>query len=64
MRSIDFIHLNQTLQDPNRHPALFPWHEVRKVQDYWLNATSITHPITYDAREGGEKGRPSAYQSS
>lgn len=45
-----------TLQEPIRDPARFPWHEVVKVQHYWLEVDAMTQPmqlrepgITYDA---------------
>ena len=33
------------LQEPIRDPAEFPWHEVRKVQHYWLNVDAMTTPM-------------------
>ena len=30
------------LQEPIRDPARFPWHEVRKVQHYYLTVTTLT----------------------
>jgi superfamily II DNA or RNA helicase len=33
------------LQDPIRDPARFPWHEVRKVQHYWLEVSAMTGPM-------------------
>ena len=33
------------LQDPIENPARFPWHEVRKVQHYWLDVDAMTQPM-------------------
>lgn len=32
---------NRTLQEPVRDPARFPWHEVSKIQHYWLNVSDL-----------------------
>ncbi len=34
------------LNEPTADPARFPWREVTKVQHYWLNADSMTGPMT------------------
>ena len=34
-----------TLQDPIKDPARFPWHEVMKVQHYWLEVNAMTGPM-------------------
>jgi hypothetical protein len=34
-----------TLQEPIRDPAHFPWHEVKKVQHYWLEVNAMTRPM-------------------
>ena len=34
-----------TLQEPIRDPARFPWHEVTKVQHYWLEVNAMTQPM-------------------
>jgi len=34
-----------TLQDPVKDPARFPWHEVSKVQHYWLDVNTMTQPM-------------------
>ena len=39
------------LQEPIRDPASFPWHEVSKVQHYWLQVGAMTQPMR--VREGG-----------
>lgn len=33
------------LQEPIRDPARFPWHEVVKVQHYWLEVDAMTQPM-------------------
>ncbi len=33
------------LQEPVRDPARFPWHEVTKVQHYWLQVDAMTKPM-------------------
>ncbi|MGE5551793.1 MAG: helicase-related protein [Bacteroidota bacterium] len=33
------------LQEPIKDPARFPWHEVTKVQHYWLEVNAMTKPI-------------------
>ena len=33
------------LQEPVRDPARFPWHEVAKVQHYWLEVDAMTKPM-------------------
>ena len=33
------------LQDPIPDPARFPWHEVSKVQHYWLKVDALTRPM-------------------
>lgn len=30
-----------TLQDPVKDPARFPWHEVSKIQHYWINVSDL-----------------------
>ena len=34
-----------TLQEPVKDPARFPWHEVSKVQHYWLEVNAMTRPM-------------------
>jgi superfamily II DNA or RNA helicase len=34
-----------TLQEPIHDPARFPWHEVVKVQHYWLEVNAMTRPM-------------------
>ncbi|MCZ7573955.1 MAG: DUF3883 domain-containing protein [Ardenticatenaceae bacterium] len=33
------------LQEPIKNPARFPWHEVVKVQHYWLEVDAMTQPM-------------------
>lgn len=33
------------LQEPIKDPAQFPWHEVRKVEHYWLEVDALTQPM-------------------
>ncbi len=33
------------LQEPVKDPARFPWHEVSKVQHYWLEVDAMTKPM-------------------
>ena len=33
------------LQEPIPDPARFPWHEVSKVQHYWLEVDAMTQPM-------------------
>ncbi|NLS45283.1 MAG: DUF3883 domain-containing protein, partial [Firmicutes bacterium] len=41
------------LQEPIRDPARFPWHEVTKVQHYWLEVDAMTRPM--QVREDDKK---------
>ena len=36
------------LQEPIEDPARFPWHEVSKVQHYWLEVSAMTRPMQVD----------------
>ena len=33
------------LQEPVSNPARFPWHQVTKVQHYWLEVNALTQPM-------------------
>ena len=33
------------MQEPIQDPAKFPWHEVSKVQHYWMNVGDMTKPM-------------------
>ena len=48
---------NPTLQEPIRDPARFPWHEVKKVQHYWLEVNAMTQPM--QVQEDSSPYRPS-----
>ena len=37
-------------------PARFPWHEVTKVQRYWLEVNAMTQPM--QVKERGETYKP------
>ena len=43
------------LQEPVKDPARFPWHEVTKVQHYWLQVDAMTKPMML-REEGTEYG--------
>ena len=36
------------LQEPIGDPARFPWHEVTKVQHYWMDVNAMTKPMVRD----------------
>ena len=42
------------LQEPIHDPARFPWHEVRKVQHYYLTVDALKKPMS--VREGTRRG--------
>ena len=47
------------LQEPVRDPARLPWHEVSKVQRYWLQVDAMTQPMEIreeQALYGRERG--------
>jgi hypothetical protein len=33
------------LQEPIKDPARFPWHEVKKVDHYYLSVDALTQPM-------------------
>ena len=33
------------LQEPILNPARFEWHEVNKIQHYWLQVSAMTKPM-------------------
>jgi hypothetical protein len=33
------------LQEPSKDPARFPWHEVKKVEHYYLSVDALTQPM-------------------
>ncbi len=40
------------LQEPIKDPARFPWHEVIRVQHYWLDVNAMTKPMEVREDEG------------
>ena len=45
------------LQKPIKSPARFPWHEVAKVQHYWLDVNALTKPLEPEEGEDHLEGR-------
>ncbi len=45
------------LQEPIKDPARFPWHEVKKVEHYWLEVDAMTQPM-HLREEGTKYGGP------
>ncbi|MGH7774947.1 MAG: protein NO VEIN domain-containing protein [Candidatus Binatia bacterium] len=43
------------LQEPIKDPARFPWHEVKKVEHYYLSVDALTQPM--QVREKPEQYR-------
>jgi len=41
------------LQEPIKDPARFPWHEVKKVDHYWLEVNALTQPTQVRETPGG-----------
>ncbi|MDE2973199.1 MAG: helicase-related protein [Gemmatimonadota bacterium] len=39
------------LQEPIPDPARFPWHEVSKVQHYWMDVKAMTGPMSAAGRD-------------
>ena len=46
------------LQEPIKDPARFPWHEVTKIQHYWLDVNAMTKPMKLREDEGHLDGGP------
>jgi len=44
-----------TLQEPIRDPVRFQWHEVKKVEHYWINSQSLTGAHDKGSRENGHE---------
>jgi hypothetical protein len=43
---MDSDSLRQTiLEEPIKNPARFPWHEVKKVDHYYLSVDALTQPV-------------------
>jgi ribosomal 50S subunit-associated protein YjgA (DUF615 family) len=47
---------NPLLQDPVKDPARFDWHEVKKVEHYWLGVDALTHPMRVHEPEPPQPG--------
>ena len=45
------------LQEPIQDPASFPWHEVSKVQHYWLQVDAMTQPMRVREERASYRGR-------
>ena len=39
-----------SLQEPIRNPARFPWHEVKKVDHYYLSVDALVRPMQVNDR--------------
>ncbi|MDD5453211.1 MAG: hypothetical protein PHZ21_02895 [Candidatus Bipolaricaulis sp.] len=37
--------MSPQFQEPIKDPARFPWHEVTKVQHYWLEVDALMRPM-------------------
>lgn len=50
---------NPTLREPVKDPTRFSWHEVSKVQHYWLEINAMTKPVMVreDHPLNGKKGQ-------
>ena len=44
------------LQEPISDPARFPWHEVTKVQHYWMDVKAMTGPMPAAGRDDPDGG--------
>ena len=44
------------LQEPIKDPARFPWHEVKKVEHYWLEVDAMTQPMRLKEPEPPQYG--------
>ena len=45
------------LQEPIKNPARFPWHEVKKVEHYYLSVDALTHPMRVREEPAGYGGK-------
>ena len=45
------------LQEPIADPARFPWHEVSKVQHYWLAVDAMTRPMQIREEQAEYRGQ-------
>ncbi|WP_420441532.1 DUF3883 domain-containing protein [Candidatus Palauibacter sp.] len=46
------------LQETIRDPARFPWHEVKKVQHYWMDVKAMTGPMPAAGGDDPDGGSP------
>ena len=46
------------LQEPIKNPARFPWHEVKKVDHYYLSVDALTQPMQVKEDPGTKKSSP------
>ena len=46
------------LQEPISDPARFLWHEVRKVQHYWMDVKAMTGPMRAAGGDDPKGGSP------
>ena len=46
------------LQEPIKDPARFPWHEVKKVEHYYLSVDALTQPMQVHDGPGSYGSRP------
>ena len=44
------------LKEPVRDPASFPWHEVTKLQHYWLDVNAMTKPMQVREKRAEYRG--------
>ena len=53
---VTHCHSTPQVQEPIKDPARFPWHEVRKVEHYWLEVDALAQPmhVREDASAYGE----------
>ncbi len=45
------------LQEPIKDSARFPWHEVTKVQHYWLDVNAMTQPMDIRDNAAPDRGK-------
>lgn len=45
--------MKPALQQPIKDPAGFPWHEITKVQHYWLDIDAMTGPMVVRESHAG-----------
>jgi hypothetical protein len=55
---VTHCHTTPQLQDPVKDPARLPWHEVRKVDHYWLEVDALARPMRIQ-EDPESYGRPS-----